>query len=433
MTPPGPIAPPPAIAPPPLAYSAASTGPVAPPLVDSPWASGSAKLDAPSGAPPLARPSSPGATPLPPVPPPRASSSSMMAQPTPPASPAITTAVAGAAGVGLAGAALSGSGSSGAVPGGAVAASNAAASATAWSTSNPAPLTPTESSATATARPGTRIVTRDVVDLLWFDPTFVDRIREEPKWKELIASLKPKASFEDDPFEDAPVKPPEKEKASEERRDVFGVLTRAQATDIEGVNEAIADGVAEDGTFNRPLLVLSGDLTFPFDELETLKATVTAVTPLIANDKKLRETVDTVNELLKTPWLQSSSGVAEGLTLRVKDAFAQGNRMLPPSYLDTHTERMLLEQRHYQKRTVFGELWIRSLLLPLGASQSIPAYLPESLSKKLPMFQTMKVRMIAEAHLQQDQYETHPSSLRVVALGRVAMLTAGKTPGVGKV
>jgi isopentenyldiphosphate isomerase len=149
---------------------------------------------------------------------------------------------------------------------------------------------------------------------------------------------------------------------------------------------------------------------------------VTAVTPLIAGDKKLKETVDTVNELLKTPWLQSGTGVAEGLTARVKEAFAQGNRMLPPSYLDTHTDRILLEQRHYQRRTVFGEPWIRSLFAHPGSSQTMPAYLPDAIAKKLPMFQTIRARLIAEAHLQQDQYETHPSALRVVAIGRVASL-----------
>jgi hypothetical protein len=324
-------------------------------------------------------------------------------------------------------------GGSTASTGSALSASNAAASAQAWASANPAPLPPDTPLPSAAIRAAPRAPGgREVTDLLWFDPDYVDRIREEPKWKKLIASLRPKAPEfdESDPFEDAPSKSAEKEKEADERRDVYGVLTRAETTDLEGVNEAIADAVKEDGTFVRPLVVLAGDIAFPFDELETLKATVTAVTPLIAGDKKLKETVDTVNELLKTPWLQSGTGVAEGLTGRVKEAFAQGNRMLPPSYLETHTERILLEQRHYQKRTVFGELWIRSLFSPPGSSsQTIPAYLPESLSKKLPMFQTMRVRIIAEAHLQQDQYETHPSALRVIAIGRVASLAGATRAG----
>ncbi|HEX4405611.1 MAG TPA: hypothetical protein VH560_12320, partial [Polyangia bacterium] len=167
----------------------------------------------------------------------------------------------------------------------------------------------------------------------------------------------------------------------------------------------------------------NGELTLPFDELETLKANVTAVTPLIAGDKKLKETVDTVNELLKTPWLQSSTGVAEGLTQRVREAFAQANRILPASYLETHTERMLLEQRHYQKRTMWGEPWIRSLLVPANGSTPIPAYLPEALSKHLPMFQRFKARVIAEALLQQDENEAQPIALKVLTLGRCVQLS----------
>ena len=300
---------------------------------------------------------------------------------------------------------------------GAAAASNAAAISTQWSSgssdreanSSPAPAVRTTFSTRST---------RDIIDLLWFHPESAPKLREHPKWKPILDKLKPPPRDLD--FDDEP--PPEDPPEVRDKRDVFAVITKGDTTDAEGIQEAIADAVADDGTFTPPLVLVPGELSFPFDELETLKATVTAVTPLIAGDKKLKETVDTVNELLKTPWLQSSSGVAEGLTLRVKEAFAQGNRMLPPSYLDTHTDRMLLEQRHYQKRTVFGELWIRSVLLPAGSQQPMPAYLPESLAKKLPMFQRFKARLIAEAHMQQDEYENHPAALKVVALGRVVAM-----------
>ncbi len=302
---------------------------------------------------------------------------------------------------------------------GAAAASNAAAIATQWATgssdrdanSSPPPVVRTTYS--------TRGASRDIIDLLWFDPESLSKLRDHPKWKPILDKLRPPPrdlDFDDEP---PPADPPE----IRDKRDVFSVITKCESTDAEGIQETIVDAVADDGTFTPPLVLVSGELSFPFDELETLKATVTAVTPLIAGDKKLKETVDTVNELLKTPWLQSSSGVAEGLTLRVKEAFAQGNRMLPPSYLDTHTDRMLLEQRHYQKRTVFGELWIRSVLLPAGSQQPLPAYLPESLAKKLPMFQRFKARLIAEAHMQQDEYENHPAALKVVALGRVVAMS----------
>ena len=47
------------------------------------------------------------------------------------------------------------------------------------------------------------------------------------------------------------------------------------------------------------------------------------VTPFIGTDKRLRDTVDSVNEALKTPSLQAASGVAEKLTTLVKEAYGQ--------------------------------------------------------------------------------------------------------------
>lgn len=151
---------------------------------------------------------------------------------------------------------------------------------------------------------------------------------------------------------------------------------------------------------------------------------MTVVSPLAGGDKKLKETVDSVNELLEDKALESSAGVAEGLTARVKEAFGAQGRMLPASYLDTTTERMLLEQRRYQKRTVFGAPWVRAELSTSG-SNPVPAYLPDELASRLPMFQRFRVKIIAEAHLSQDQYEASPSALKVVAVARVMPVGIG--------
>jgi acyl-CoA hydrolase len=97
---------------------------------------------------------------------------------------------------------------------------------------------------------------------------------------------------------------------------------------------------------------------------------------------------------------------------------SQSKRPLPVKFLDAHLERVLLEQRRYQKRTVFGAPMLRGLFTPAGSSAALPAYLPESVADKLPLVVQMKVRLIAEAAASQDQYESHPQALRVVALGR---------------
>jgi hypothetical protein len=257
----------------------------------------------------------------------------------------------------------------------------------------------------------------EVIELLWFDPAMIGAIRENPPWRELLALLAPRPPeirYDDE----AP--PPEEPEEVKARREVFSVITEAEPAGEAGLDDRLARAVGPMGAFEPPLALVAGELHFPFDELATLEATLAAVSPLAAGDKKIKEMVETVNELLKTPWLQGSSGVAEGLTARVKEAFAQSGRLLPPGYLDAHTERRLLEQRHYQRRTLLGQRWIRCTLTPIGASLPIPTYLPDELATRLPMFTRMKARLLVELHLQQDQYEAHPHALRAVALARVA-------------
>jgi hypothetical protein len=111
--------------------------------------------------------------------------------------------------------------------------------------------------------------------------------------------------------------------------------------------------------------------------------------------------------------------VVERITRELKEQLAHSNRNVTHGDLDLHTERVLLEQRHYQRRKVFGAESIRALLHAGSAEHLIPTYLPKALSETLPMMTSMRVRMLAEAHFQQDQYESHPHALRVVGLARV--------------
>jgi hypothetical protein len=258
----------------------------------------------------------------------------------------------------------------------------------------------------------------DVIELLWLDPEQVARIRKHPAWKKLIAEAK--ARPRDEEISDA--EPREKQKEAKDRRDILAVLRSGEAFGSAGLGEELATAM-EDGTFTPPLALVEGVLEFPFDEKETLKATMALVAPFTAGDKRLKEQSDTMSELLKSPWLERGSAGLEVYTARLREAFAQPARGLPPRYLEAHTERLLLEQRHYQKRTLLGQEWIRALLTPApagaGATEAIPTYLPERLAKELPMFQRFRARAIVEARLQLDQFEAHPSALRVVALGRV--------------
>ncbi len=105
------------------------------------------------------------------------------------------------------------------------------------------------------------------------------------------------------------------------------------------------------------------------------------------------------------------------MTAKLREAFAQGKRAVAPDYLNAHAERMLLEQRAYQRRALFDKKWIRSVMR--GAAGAIPAYLPEEMKDGLPMFRRFPARMLAELDLREDEGEASPRSVRVLALGRV--------------
>ena len=273
-----------------------------------------------------------------------------------------------------------------------------------------APPAETRPAAPVAPAPAPRRDDGDVVDLLWFDPESLPRVRA--RWPKVIDELE----FEPlNPRRDLPVDDPA---GSRDRHHAFGVLMRADATDVRGVSREVLEAIDEHGQFTAPLVVIGGELRFPFDEIETLKTAAAAAKPLAKDDKKLTDLLEMVGELLETPLLQGSPTAVESLLRDLTNAVQQARRALPVKYLDAHIERVLLEKRRYQRRTVFGGTCLRALL----GKEAIPAYLPEDLASKLPLVTQMKARLIAEVAASQDQYESHPHALRVVALGRVMSL-----------
>jgi hypothetical protein len=264
----------------------------------------------------------------------------------------------------------------------------------------------------------------EIVEVLWFDPDALGRIRAEPHFAELLAKLHEDAAGREVLGFDAEP-PPEVPQEVLDRRDIVAIMTSARSMLAGELPHAVLDAVDPTGSFEPPVVLVSGRLHFPFDEVEALKATVTLVTPLIAGNKKLKDLIDTVNELLQTPWLQSSGEVADGMNQKVREEFKQGNRMLSPDYLDEHTQRILLQQRHYQKRMVFGDEGIRALMNIGTEKDQIPTYITATLAKKLPMYQSFPARLIVEVHVQQDQYELQDSAFKVLALGRVVTHSKG--------
>jgi hypothetical protein len=237
----------------------------------------------------------------------------------------------------------------------------------------------------------------EAVELIWFDPEVVTRLRRKAEWRPLLDALErvPLDPEHDDPaFASDPM-------VIEDRREVFEVLAHAAATSADGLDAALARCLRDDGKFVPSLELVAGETELPFDELASLRATLTTVAPLVGPDDVLKAAVLAAKEFLGTPGLMSAPAVAEGLTRRIEDAFAQGKRAVPAGYLEVQRERALLEQRQYQRRAVFGGKHLRGFLR-FGAAEpsgkpatparvaattcGVPVYLPESLAETLPMY-----------------------------------------------
>ncbi len=287
----------------------------------------------------------------------------------------------------------------------------------------PPPAEPAQAAPALVAKPeGKR-----AVQLVWFDPECLPRVRRKAAFRPLLAAIeeRPLDSELDDP---SIARDPA---LVEDRRDVFEVLTRGEALDEAGLEDALERAVRDDGKFVPPFLLVAGELRFVFDDLAALRATVSLATPFAGGDEGLKAALADARELIATPELLSPSGLAERFTARIQEAFRKARRQVAPAYLEDQVERVLLEKRLYQKREVFGAPHLRALLAPGSAlapaeakpPRPWPLYLPEGVARKLPMFSRFAARVIVDAHLQEDQFEPHPSALRGLAIARVVSLT----------
>jgi len=265
-------------------------------------------------------------------------------------------------------------------------------------------------------------VSGEAVELIWFDSKLVSRIRRQPAWKKILTDLKnAKPKGRDDEGEDDSR---ENRQEAKDRREVLAILRRAEAIDLLGLNALLSDAMEEDMPA-PPLALVAGEPELPFDEMETLKAMLAVVAPFVPGDKRLKETVDVVGDMLKAPGIERARGVAEAMIARIREAFGQMGRGISPGYLDAQTEPMLLEGRCYQKRAVMGGEWLRAHLRNSAAQgePGIAVYLPEVLKNELPMFRRFRVRIIGEVRERVDQYESAEVALKVVGMGRVGRRT----------
>ncbi|MDI1437713.1 hypothetical protein QHF89_49880, partial [Polyangium sorediatum] len=284
----------------------------------------------------------------------------------------------------------------------------AASDAAALAAPRPEPATPAPSTPVPVRR---RPPASEYVDLIWFDEHAPQRVRQQSAW----------ASYVRDPQRPTEwitgEEPEEPTQAVTDRRDIRRALGRVPPLDAIGMARVMEEAIDEDGIFEQPLVIVNGELVMTCDPLETLKTTVAVASQLAAADKRLKEALDAAEELLQRP-RSAAVPLLEGALSRVRQAFAQVNRSLASDYLETTAQRILIEERHYLKRKLFGGEHIGGLL-SLGSGSPLPTYMPEVLAEKLPLFPRLRVRAIAEPHPQQDPADNESITLRVLALGRV--------------
>jgi hypothetical protein len=248
----------------------------------------------------------------------------------------------------------------------------------------------------------------------------VGRLRKNATWARLLTPSKPTR----DTMTVVSIAMPDSNEAAEQalETDASLVLSRA-APASHDLEDAVFESTGAGGTLVPPLVLLAGELELRFDEVARIKALVAAARPLAPFDATLAGVLDQASAMVETP-LQHAPDVAEELVARIRTAWAEAGDAPDPGTLELQTTRALLAARAYQRRGLFGDACVRALFRQTGAGVSIPAYLPEPVAKKLPLFPVMSVRMLAELVPQQDAAEASPVAAKVLALARVVTRAA---------
>jgi hypothetical protein len=240
-----------------------------------------------------------------------------------------------------------------------------------------------------------------ILELLWLEPESLARIRARAGWSGFFEGPAPGGA------------------EAHARAAIAALLGHGQPSDREGLDQALDAALSPERTFSPPLVLLEGHLQLAFDPVSWLEVAVTIATPRAATDAALRRAVETAHDLLKLPWRKGLGAIAGGVIAQLREALGQ-TQGSPEEVFDSLVTQALLEERCYERRTVFGSPRLRGVLGLDGDPLHLRAYLPQALASELPMFERFPVRMIAEAHLPQDEGDLAAGVvLRVVALGRM--------------
>ncbi len=197
------------------------------------------------------------------------------------------------------------------------------------------------------------------------------------------------------------------------------VLALGMPASMEELGQLFRAGVDAYGSLTAGLALVGGTLHLHFDEVETLRATVTAVLPYASQDQRLSAAVTMAEDLLRGSASGGASLAAEGFSTRIMEAFHAMGRVVPPGYLESHVERALTVGRCFQKRTLLGGEFFRAELEPSGGGSELVVYLPVQVERRLPLYPSFEVKLLADVVPRQDRFESGARALVVHAIARV--------------
>jgi hypothetical protein len=250
---------------------------------------------------------------------------------------------------------------------------------------------------------------RAVIDLLSFEPKIAPRLRAMKRFAPVWAQPARARSFQG--LDEPRAEPPDRERA-----DVLRFLSCAVADPTALLRGTLASCLDDLTDFDPPLLLLAGELRPTFDEVELLRATLSIALTVAGMDKKLLTTIALAQQALAAE-SPPRPEVAIGLSRQLEQAAS--SLSLPPRYLASQAERVLVENRKLKRRTLLGAPRVRADLVLTREGEAWPLYLPDAVATSLPLLLSYPVMALCEVRLREDLAEAQPEALFAMALGRV--------------
>lgn len=247
-----------------------------------------------------------------------------------------------------------------------------------------------------------------VIDLLNFDAKIAPRLRSMKRLASLWQNM-PKSKSPLSP--DEPQRPP----PDADRDIVLRVLSYVEGQTPADIRRTFAESLDDQTDLDPPLVFCSGELHPKFDELETLRVSISVANSVAGTDKRMLGAIAVAQEATAAS-LPPAPETLRNLAKQIETASSSLN--LPPKFVVNHVERILVENRHYKRRMILGAQRVRADLVFAGG-EIIPLYLLDDAAKSLPLLPSFPVMTVCEIRPREDLMEQQAEALLCVALGRV--------------